>query len=220
MQWNIDFNMARELQKKLSKEVKIEPLKFMPKTIAGVDVSIERFGIELYAGIVLLKYPELEVIAYATERAKVEFPYVPGLLSFREIPGILKCLDKLIQKPDLIMVDGQGITHPRGLGIASHLGLVTGIPTIGCAKSKLFGVYDEPEKISEAKEIFHPKTKMVIGYALKSRERSNPLLISPGHRVSLKDTLEIVKNCIRGYRLPEPTRQAHLLVNKFRKGEL
>lgn len=208
------------MQDRLKSRVSIAPLRKEVRLIAGADVSSERFGDELFAGVVVLSYPELEVVAYAVAKAKVEFPYIPGLLSFREIPGLRAALEKLPQKPDLIIVDGQGISHPRRIGIASHLGVVTGIPTIGCAKSRLYGVYDEPQEVGDESGVIDPKTGELLGYALKSKARSNPLIVSPGHLIDARGALDIVRSCLRGYRLPEPTRQAHLLVNRFRRGEI
>jgi deoxyribonuclease V len=211
---------AIEIQKRMKGEVSLGPLEKPIRTIAGADVSLERFGTDLYAGIVVLSYPDLQVVSYAVAKAKVTFPYVPGLLSFREIPGLLLCLEKLKIRPDLIMVDGQGIAHPRRLGIASHLGVLAKIPTIGCAKSRLYGKHDEPDEAGEARELRDPHTDELLGYALRSKERSNPLIVSPGYGISAKESLDVVKSCLRGYRLPEPTRLAHELVNKFRRGEI
>ncbi len=216
---------AVERQNALRHKVDVRPRDFESKpirTIAGADVSLERFGDELFAGMALLSYPDLTPIAHATAKVEASFPYIPGLLSFREIPGLLACLEKLIaegKKPDLIMVDGQGIAHPRRLGIATHLGIATGIPTVGCAKSRLYGAYKEPKGVGEASEIVDPKTGERLGYAFKSKERANPLVVSPGHKVSAEQALDVVQHCLRGYRLPEPTRQAHELVNRFRRGE-
>lgn len=210
---------AIEIQRELSKSVELTPLLSDPKTIAGVDVSLERFGTELFAGVIVLAFPELTVLEHAVIKIPVTFPYIPGLLSFREIPGLLKCFEQLERMPDLVMVDGQGIAHPRRLGIATHLGLALDIPTIGCAKSRLYGSYVEPEDIGESSPITDPKTSELIGYALKSKARSNPLVISPGHKITAEESLLVVSQCIKGYRLPEPTRLAHGLVNRFRKGE-
>jgi deoxyribonuclease V len=215
--WDGTTAGAIALQKELAAQVSLEPLVVMPRTIAGVDVSLERFGTELFAGVIVLSYPDMKVLDRATVALPVSFPYVPGLLSFREIPGLLRCFEKLRIHPDLIMVDGQGIAHPRRLGIATHLGLLLGIPTIGCGKSRLYGAYVEPTEVGEAAPIADPKSGEIIGVAYKSKARSNPLIISPGHRITVDESLEIVKTCLRGYRLPEPTRQAHLLVNEFRK---
>jgi deoxyribonuclease V len=217
-----------EEQKELAGKVRLKPLERTIRTIAGADVSLERFGTELFAGVVVMSYPDLTPLHHATARVPVTFPYIPGLLSFRELPGIVECLAKLTVPPDLIMVDGQGIAHPRGLGIAAHLGVLLSVPTVGCAKSRLYGEYNEPIAVGEAQKIVDPKADSAakangsaqIGWAFKSKNGSNPLIISPGHLVSMDESLEIVKNCLRGYRLPEPTRRAHELVNKFRKGEL
>lgn len=192
----------------------------MPRMIAGADASVKKFGNELYAGIVVLSYPELKPICHALTKVEITFPYVPGLLSFREMPGLLECLEKLPVKPHLIIVDGQGIAHPRRMGIASHLGLISGIPTIGCAKSRLFGAFKAPTIPGESSPITDSSTGDFLGFAYKSNKRSNPLIISPGHLIDQKGSLEIVMATIRDYKLPEPTRLAHELVNKFRRGEV
>jgi deoxyribonuclease V len=218
--WDVTAKEAVSVQRELATQVRLAPLASSPRTIAGVDVSLERFGTELFAGVVVLSYPELAFVEHAVVRVPVAFPYVPGLLSFREIPGLLQCFERLKTKPDVVMVDGQGIAHPRRLGIATHLGLLLDLPTIGCAKSRLYGAYEAPETVGQAAPMTDPKTGEVIGAALKSKARSNPLVVSPGHRITVEESLDIVRACLRGYRLPEPTRQAHLLVNDFRKGLL
>ena len=218
--WDISVKEAIAKQKELRTLVRTVPLRKPITTVAGADVSLERFGTELYAGIVLLSYPSLEQLDYAVAKTDAAFPYVPGLLSFREIPGLLLALFKLAHKPDLIVVDGQGIAHPRRLGIAAHLGLETDIATIGCAKSKLYGEFEVPHALGDATPIKDPKSGELLGYALKSKERSNPLIISPGNAISADQSLEVVRSCLRGYRLPEPTRLAHMLVNEFRKGTI
>jgi deoxyribonuclease V len=218
--WDGTAKGAIALQKKMRELVRTGSFSGEIRVIAGADVSLERFGTELYAGIVLMSYPDLAPLGHAVAKIDVKFPYIPGLLSFREIPGLLECIRKLPIRPDLIVVDGQGIAHPRRLGIASHLGVATGISTIGCAKSRLFGVYNEPKKTGSAERIIDPETGEHLGYALNSKERSNPLIISPGFGISPEESLEIVKSCLRGYRLPEPTRRAHELVNEFRKGNI
>ncbi len=218
--WNVSAREAIKIQENLRNTIALIPLSKPIKTIAGVDVSLNRFGEDLYAGIIVLEYPSLIPITYATKKVKVTFPYIPGLLSFREIPGLLQCFEKLTIIPDLIVVDGQGIAHPRRLGIASHLGAILNIPTIGCAKSRLTGVYQEPQETGGSTIMYDLKTQEEIGRALKSKKRSKPLIISPGNLITIDESLTIVRSCLRGYRLPEPTRLAHSLVNKFRKGEL
>ena len=218
--WNVTAKEAIEIQKKLNSEIQLEPLPKFISAVAGADVSVQRFGTELYAGMVVLSFPDLSIIEQALIKLPVTFPYIPGLLSFREIPGLLACYRKLKTKPDLILVDGQGIAHPRRLGIAAHLGVILDTPTIGVAKSKLYGAFDEPVAVGESQPIIDPKTFEYIGVALKSKQGSKPLIISPGHKCTIEDALRIVKEMLRGYRLPQPTKEAHALVNRFRRGEI
>ena len=218
--WDVTPKQAIEIQKQIADLVRITPLDKKIKTIAGADVSLNMFGKDLYAGIIVLSYPDLNVIEHACVKVEVAFPYIPGLLSFREIPGLLKCYEKLKIKPDLIIVDGQGIAHPRKMGIAAHFGVLINTPTIGCGKSKLYGEFANAENPGDAQKITDPKTRDQIGWAFKSKRRANPLIISPGHLISVDQSLEIIKTCLRGYRLPEPTRLAHELVNAFRLGNL
>lgn len=178
------------------------------------------FQKEIYAGVIVLSYPDLDVLDYSVVKSETSFPYISGLLSFREIPPLMECIEKLSVYPDVYMVDGQGIAHPRKFGIASHLGVLIGSPTIGCAKSRLYGKYEEPLEVGESKLILDPKTGEELGNAFKSKARAKPLIVSPGHLITIKESLEITRNVLSGYRLPEPTRQAHDLVNKFRRGEL
>lgn len=177
------------------------------------------FSKDIYAGIIVLSYPDMTPIAHTLVQDVTDFPYIPGLLSFREIPALLKCWEKLSAKPDVVMVDGQGIAHPRHLGIAAHFGVLIDHPTIGCTKSRLYGTYEEPTEVGRHNDIVDPKTGELLGVALKSKVCSKPLIISPGHLTSVADALNITKHCLHGYRIPEPTRQAHNLVNAFRKGE-
>ncbi len=218
--WDVTPQEAIALQKELQGRVSVMPLKKNIQTIAGVDVSLNLYGKEAYAGIIVLSFPDCTPIEYALETCRIDFPYIPGLLSFREIPPLLACFQKLSVKPDVIMVDGQGIAHPRRLGIASHFGVLTDTPTIGCAKSILYGKAERPTATHRESPLINPKTKEQIGTLLFVKDRSNPIVISPGHLVSFDNAIEITKACLKGYRLPEPTRQAHLLVNKFRTGEL
>ena len=217
---NVTPKQAIEIQNQLAGLVSVRSFDKKIRTIAGADVSLNMFGKDLYAGIIVLSYPDLNVIDHACVKIQVSFPYIPGLLSFREIPGLLKCFDKLNVKPDIIVVDGQGITHPRRMGIASHFGVLIDTPTIGCGKSRLYGDFKNPTEFGDAERIIDPKTRDQIGWAFQSKRRANPIIISPGHLVSIDQSLEIIKTCIRGYRLPEPTRLAHELVNAFRLGQI
>ncbi len=218
--WNLDPKDAIRLQEELRGKVKRIPFTRNATTIAGADVSLNLYQKEIYAGVVVLSYPDLTVLTHSLVKSTTDFPYIPGLLSFREIPALLQCFEQLPLTPDVVMVDGQGIAHPRHFGIAAHLGVLLNLPTIGCAKSRLYGRFDVPELVDESKPVLDPKTKETIGVALKTKNRSNPLIVSPGNLMDVESAEKIVRSCIRKYRLPEPTRLAHELVNKFRRGEL
>jgi len=210
---------AIRIQKELQHKVRIEPLNTDIRTIAGADVSLNMFEKDIYAGIIVLSYPDFKPLEYSVVKGRTDFPYIPGLLSFREIPALMECYWDLETKPDAVMVDGQGIAHPRRLGIAAHFGVLIDAPTLGAGKSRLYGTYIEPREVGEAQAMSDPKTHELLGYAYKSKKNANPVLVSPGHKMSAEDALMIVKASLRGYRLPEPTRLAHELVNSFRKGE-
>lgn len=215
--WTVTPREAIDIQKRLAKHVQLEPLRTEPKTVGGCDVSMSRFAPDGYAGFVTLSYPNLETLAEGVAHADIPFPYVPGLLSFREIPMLMQAWERLPVKPDVLMVDGVGIAHPRRLGIATHLGLVLDIPTIGCAKNVLYGKYEEPEpEAGSSRPLIDPKDGTEIGVALRTRRGARPLFISPGHKITLADAERLVRACVKGYRLPEPTRRAHLLVNRER----
>ena len=178
------------------------------RIVAGIDASYrEEGGI---AAVVALSYPDLVPIAEATARGTVAFPYVPGQLSFRESPLVLEALAQLSVTPDVLFFDGQGFAHPRRLGIASHVGVLLDIPTIGVAKSVLTGRFENlGEEPGDAVPLMYRNE--VLGTALRSKRRSNPLIISIGHKIDLPTAVTLVQSCLRSYRLPEPTRRAHNL---------
>jgi deoxyribonuclease V len=176
-------------------------------TIGGVDVSIKDEFTR--AAIVVLRYPDLTPLEAVVEDAPLVFPYIPGLLAFREGPAVLEAWGKLQNKPDLLLFDGQGIAHPRGIGIASHMGLWLERPTIGVAKSRLYGVHTEVGPKRGDRTDLLDKNTNVIGSVLRSREKTNPLYISPGHLMDVEHAVAFVMACLTGYRLPEPTRWAH-----------
>jgi deoxyribonuclease V len=191
-----------------------------PRLVAGADVSCTppRFarGPEwLFAGVVVLELPSLRVVESAAVKDLARFPYIPGLLSFREIPPLLKAFRRLRARPDAVLVDGQGVAHPRRCGLASHLGLVLDLPTVGCAKSLLIGEYGEPgPRRGSASDLLDGGE--LIGRVLRTRDRVAPLFVSVGHKISLDAAVALVLQCAPRYRLPETTRQAHALVNKLR----
>jgi len=212
---NLTPAQAIAYQHELRRQINITPLQKPISIIGGADISFNKNSEVVYAGIVLFNYPELKVIGQATAISKTKFPYISGLLAFREVPALLEAWDKLAIKPDLMVLDGQGIAHERRTGIATHFGLITNTPALGSAKSRLTGRYDEPGNHVFDQSPMYDKGE-IIGIALRSKKNCKPIYISPGHLISMEQSVEVIKNCIRGYRIPEPTRQAHLLVNKIR----
>lgn len=208
-EWNVSTLQAREIQEQLAPRVVCSGGPISPALIAGLDVSVDRLKTAT-AAVVVLSYPGLEVVESIAVRGEVVFPYVPGLLSFREIPITLEACGRLKHTPDLVFVDGQGYSHPRRLGLASHLGLILGISTIGCAKSHLCGEYTEPGPRKGDQSDLVADGGEIVGAALRTRENSRPLFISVGHKISLSAAVGWVLQCCRSYRLPEPSRLAHL----------
>ena len=201
---------ARRLQMKLAAHVIRENRLGTLKTVAGIDVGMK--GDRVCAAVVVLNFPKLDIAAQSTATRRVTYPYIPGLLSFREGPVILDALDRLDLKPDLLICDGQGIAHPCRLGIASHIGLLSDYPSIGCAKSRLCGQYQEPdaERGSHLPLMDHEET---IGAIVRTRTGVKPVFVSIGYRVDLKTSIDVVLGCCKGYRLPETTRKAHRLAS-------
>ena len=184
--------------------------------IAGVDMAFDRKSQTAFATVVVLRYPSFRPIAVKSRSDFVRMPYVPGYLSFREAPLLLELLAE-IDAPDLLMLDGQGIAHPRGLGLASHIGLFVDIPTIGCAKSRLIGTYVEPGlKAGQREYLWHNEKK--IGVVLRTRDGVRPIFVSPGHRIDIDNAAEWAFRCVDRYRIPIPTRMADIEVAKFKKG--
>jgi len=206
--WKVTTAEARAIQLKLARLVSSKNKVSRPKLVAGVDISAPRFQGRVRGTVVVLSYPELEVVEIGAVEQTVDFPYVPGLLSFRESPVILAAYEKLKSQPDLVLVDGQGIAHPRRFGIASHLGVLLDVPTIGCAKSLLCGTFGSlGAEAGSTAEIEHEGE--VIGMALRTKTNVRPVFVSIGHKVDLAAAVSWVGKCCRGYRLPEPTRLAH-----------
>ena len=241
--WNLSYAQARDLQTRLACEVQFTPLKEPPKLIAGLDCAFSKDGKRIIAATIVLRTPDaqkgiweplttpcFQTIETASAVQEVNFPYIPGLLSFREAPACIAAVKKLRKQPDIFIIDGQGIAHPRRLGLAAHLGLFFDKPTIGCAKSRLTGIFDEPppEKgahtpLKDKKNIKHQtqydirNTQYeVIGAVVRTRTNVKPVFVSVGNKCLLKDAIETTLACTTKYRLPEPTRLAHQLVTKLR----
>lgn len=204
--WNVTPAQARVLQQQLRERFIIEPLAQMPHLIAGIDVHVGDGRVR--AGIVLMRYPELRVCATAVAERPLSFPYVPGLLAFREGPAVLEALAKLEQRPDVLMFDAQGFAHPRRCGLATHLGILLDMPSVGCAKSKLIGTYREPAMEKGAWEPLWDNGE-IIGAVVRTRTRVRPVFVSIGHRIDLASAITLVLTCAKRCRLPEPTRWAH-----------
>ncbi len=204
------------LQQKLRQQVVLKPPSdFSPKLVAGTDVSYSRKEDIFYAVVVILELPGLRLIERQVVIGKTTFPYIPGLLSFREAPFLIEAIKKLKTKPDVILVDGQGIAHPRRMGLASHLGVCLDLPTIGCAKSRLIGEYSAVPETPGEYSLLKDKGEDV-GIVLRTRKGVKPIFVSPGHLMDIKTAYHIVMQCLKGYRLPEPTRLAHIEANRAR----
>jgi deoxyribonuclease V len=213
--WPQTYQEAVALQEALRHRVKLTPLPRLPRLVAGVDAICDREDQRIFGAAALYRYPELELVEDAGVAGECPFPYRTGLLSFREVPILAAALARLHARPDVVLVDGQGIAHPRGLGLAAHLGLVLEIPTIGVAKSRLVGEGEEPDLAPGSCKALIWKGKQV-GFILRTRKGVKPLYISPGHRVTLPECLEITMGCVTRYRLPLPVRQADLLSRRLR----
>ncbi len=214
--WNVAPGEARLLQEGLATQVDTTFDPITPRTIGAVDVSSEWHGSDLTAGVVVCDAKTLAPIDQASFHGRASFPYVPGLLSFRELPHVLQAYERLTIKPDLVLCDGQGIAHPRRLGIASHLGLWLDTPTIGCAKSRLIGVYQEP---GPNRGDWTPLVDRgaTIGAVLRTRPKCKPVYVSIGHQMDLRTAIEFVLICTEKYRLPTPARSVHEYVNRVRR---
>jgi deoxyribonuclease V len=210
---------ATRIQNEMREQIVIQPIDFPVNIIAGADISFNKFSTTVYAGIVLLEFPELTLLGYSLVKKEVHFPYVPGYLAFREVPALMDAWEQLPLKPDLLVCDGHGIAHPRRMGIAAHFGVLADTPTLGCAKKVLCGSFTEPaaKKGSHSPLIYKNE---VVGTALRTKDGVKPVFISPGNKTDIDSTREIMMRCVGKYRLPEPTRHAHNAVNAFRLGEL
>lgn len=209
---------ARRLQGELASRVVAGPALDLGgvRHVAGADVSTQ--GDRAYAMVVVLEFPSLSVVEVQGFEAALEFPYVPGLLSFREIPSVAGALEKVETAADALILDAQGLAHPRRMGLASHLGLFLDVPTVGCAKRLLVGRYEEPgEEKGSATDLVHRGE--VVGRVVRTRSRVSPVFVSVGNGIGLESAVELVLACCTKYRLPETTRRAHDAANRLRRGE-
>lgn len=216
--WDLSPAQAISLQKQLAGQVRLAPMANLPRIVAGLDCAFSRDKKRIAAVAVVMQIEDFQVLETAEAVMEVKFPYVPGLLSFREAPVCLAAMEKLQTPPDAVLVDGQGIAHPRRLGLASHLGLFLDTPTIGCAKSRLIGDYQDPPKEKGAYSPLMDKDQR-IGSVLRTRQNIKPLFISPGYKITHQQAIDSVMTCCTRYRIPEPTRLAHHLVTAM-KGQI
>lgn len=214
MKWPKDIKRAKMIQEILTGSVKITPLRKPPEYISGVDAAFLQDKVIAVAS--LFKYPDIILIEEAYAITEIIFPYIPGLLSFREGPALATAINNLRMKPDVILFDGQGIAHPKGLGIAAHIGVLLDITTIGCAKSKLIGEYREPGLKKGNWSFLRYKGK-IVGAVLRTKDKVNPLFVSPGNKVDLKGSIGIVLTCTQKYRIPEPLRRADIVSKKMKR---
>lgn len=213
--WPTTVRAAIRLQQRLADQVVIRAISALPRRIAGADVAFSPDGRQVIAGVVLWDREQRLVIEQRIARRPCRFPYVPGLLSFRELPAVLAAFRTLQTPPDAVLCDAQGLAHPRRLGLACHLGLWLGVPTVGCAKSRLCGEYVEPgPKRGDLSQLTHRGER--VGAALRTRDRTNPLFVSAGHLCDEAWAVRLTLACLSKFRLPEPTRLAHQLVTRER----
>lgn len=215
--WQISIQEAIALQKRLRQAVITSWNGGEIRYIAGADIATSKESPRAYAGVVVLSYPALEVVEELGLEDDVRFPYVPGLLAFREGPVLTRVFEQLRTEPDVIVFDGQGLAHPRGMGIATHMGLILDKPSIGCAKSLLFGRYQEPEAVQGVWADLRDPAGQVIGAVVRTKPKTNPVFVSIGHRIDLETAIQVMVTCARGYRIPEPTRLAHNFVTRLRR---
>jgi len=206
--WNVSPPEAKRIQQELRGRV-VEENRFGEiHTVAGIDVGVKEDDI-IRAAVVVLRFPELTPLDQSVAEMPATFPYIPGLLAFREVPVVSSALEKLAKEPDLLIVDGQGRAHPRRMGIACHVGLITDRPTIGCAKSWLYGRYEMPDTPAGSYAYLYGDDDEIVGAVVRSKDHVSPLFVSIGHRIDLPTAIDLVLKCTRGYRLPETTRYAH-----------
>jgi deoxyribonuclease V len=215
--WKVSVEEAIQIQEALKNRIIVKKTFSKIKTIGGGDVAYSKSGNLLFGAIVVFSFPQMEILDTATSDGKVSFPYIPTLLSFREGPVLAKTFQKLRVNPDVMIYDGQGIAHPRGMGLASHMGLWFDLPSIGCAKTPLLDEFISPGSFRGSFEWIRRKGKKV-GAVLRTKENVKPLFVSPGHRIDLLTGIRLILESCRGFRIPEPLRRAHQLSRKTMLG--
>ncbi len=215
--WNVNYKEAVEIQNGLKDELVLhdEDIPREIHLVAGADISYSRGSDLFFAAVILIEFPTMEIIERTSYSQRVIFPYIPGLLTFREGPALLKAFEKLNYRPDVVIFDGHGIAHPRGIGLASHMGLFLDVPTVGCAKKRLVGIHDEPGNEAGDYSLLTLNGRN-IGAVLRTKKSVKPVFVSQGHKISLQTAINVVLSTCTCYRLSEPVRKAHLEVNRVR----
>ena len=215
--WKVSYKEAVQIQQDLKEKLILhdENIPQEIKLVAGADISYSKGENLFFAAVILLEVPTMEIIEKVYCSKRVTFPYIPGLLTFREGPALLKAFEKLKHRPDVVIFDGHGIAHPRGIGLASHMGLFLDIPAIGCAKKRLTGIHDEPGD-EAGNYSFLELDGRNIGAVLRTKKSVKPVFVSQGHKISLQTAINVVLSTCTGYRLSEPVRKAHMEVNRIR----
>jgi len=213
--WNVSIEEAKAIQIELKEKIRLQRLTTSVRFVAGADVSYSKKIEICFAAVTVFKFPEMEMVEQTNSTGSMNFPYVPGYLTFREAPILLSAFEKVEITPDLVLFDGQGIAHPRQMGLAAHLGLILDLPSIGCAKSLLIGDFEEPVNLEGgwSELIYHNKQ---IGAVVKTRENVKPVFVSPGFKITIDEAIEWVLRTCTGYRIPEPIRRSHIAVNQLR----
>ncbi len=213
--WDVTTEEAVEIQRALRSRVALGSYTGRTRFIGGADVSYSTRGGRLCAAVVIVDIDTMETVEAVAEQGESSFPYITGLLSFREVPIILEAWKKVRQVPDVLICDGQGIAHPRGMGVATHAGIILGVPTVGCAKKRLVGAYDDVGNTKGSFSLLHVKGR-AVGAVVRTRDQVNPVFVSPGCGIDLASSITVILKSCHGYRLPEPVRRAHGLANQTR----
>ncbi|WP_231459585.1 endonuclease V [Pedobacter sp. Leaf132] len=215
---NLSLAEAAKLQVELAKQLKFEKVTTI-STIAGADISFNKESTTMYAAIVVLSFPELRLTGYAIDTYDTTFPFEDGFLGFKEVPAFLKAWELIEEKPDIVVLDGNGILHTRRMGVASHFGILANQPAIGCAKTMLNGENFSPENLKFSTTELKNNQEF-LGFALRTKVNCAPVYVSAGHLITHQQSLEVIKKCVGKYRIPEPTRIAHEIANQFRLGKI
>ncbi|MDX1410535.1 MAG: deoxyribonuclease V [Nitrospirales bacterium] len=215
--WDVSPREAIRIQRQIREKIISYGKVRSVRHVAGADVAYDKKSNTTFAGVIVLRMTDLAMVETSVASCSTSFPYIPGLLTFREAPALVQALEKIQSNPEVLFIDGHGLSHPRSVGIASHIGLLIDRPVIGCAKSLLIGDYHEPDLPRGSRSYLFNKHSDIIGAVVRTRDRVKPVFISIGHRIDLDEAIRLTLCCGKGYRIPETTRQADLLVEKFKR---